>query len=155
MPDEGADPLHIHAPYGSLGHPDHLQHIYGHLFPDRKDELVAKLNSRYGRALEFSDRAEPEIENGGFGSALRREPSERSRADPSLRRCRLEKRPVEQRGFEPLTSPREWRDKVNSDDDDQLEIFTFPLLRRTTFQRPPVSIDRHASTRRMLTLCLL
>jgi len=56
MPDEGADPLHIHAPYGSLGHPDHLQHIYGHLFPDRKDELVAKLNSRYGRALERQGR---------------------------------------------------------------------------------------------------
>jgi hypothetical protein len=50
MVDGGADPLQVMR---RMGHSDirTTYNLYGHLFPDREDELVAKLNSRHDRAL--------------------------------------------------------------------------------------------------------
>ncbi|MGH2773931.1 MAG: hypothetical protein ACRDJT_00665 [Actinomycetota bacterium] len=43
-----------------MGHSDvrTTYNLYGHLFPDREDELVARLNSRYDRAIRPSGVAE-------------------------------------------------------------------------------------------------
>jgi hypothetical protein len=43
-----------------MGHTDirTTYNLYRHLFPDREDELVAKLDSRHDRALEASREAE-------------------------------------------------------------------------------------------------
>ena len=50
MFDEGPDPLQVMR---HMGHSDirTTYTLYGHLFPDREDKLVAKLNSRYDRGL--------------------------------------------------------------------------------------------------------
>jgi integrase len=51
MIDEGAgaDPLQVMR---RMGHSDirTTYNLYGHLFPDREEELVARLDSRYDRA---------------------------------------------------------------------------------------------------------
>lgn len=55
MIDEGADPPQIMR---RMGHSDIRTgyNLYGHLFPDREDNLVAKLDERYSRALRANGR---------------------------------------------------------------------------------------------------
>ena len=73
MITDSADPLQVMR---RMGHSDirTTYNLYGHLFPDREDELVAKLNSRHSRALEALGRPElgPGEEN-NFESILSRQ----------------------------------------------------------------------------------
>jgi hypothetical protein len=57
MIDEGADPLQVMR---RMGHSAIRTtcNLYGHLFPDREDDLVAKLDGRYFRALRARGREE-------------------------------------------------------------------------------------------------
>ncbi|CAN5685088.1 hypothetical protein BH20ACT23_BH20ACT23_12700 [soil metagenome] len=74
MIDEGADPLQVMR---RMGHSDirTTYNLYGHLFPDREDDLVAKLDGRYFRALRANGREEtPALEENGFDSALTQRP---------------------------------------------------------------------------------
>ena len=56
MIDEGGDPLQVMR---RMGHSDirTTYNLYGHLFPDREDELVGKLDRRYRRTFAASIRA--------------------------------------------------------------------------------------------------
>ncbi|CAN5755241.1 hypothetical protein BH18ACT15_BH18ACT15_02730 [soil metagenome] len=49
MVDDGADPLQVKR---RMGHEDVRTtfNLYGHLFPDREDELIAALDRRYTAA---------------------------------------------------------------------------------------------------------
>jgi integrase len=48
MIDDGGDPLHVMR---RMGHSDirTTYNLYGHKFPDREDELVARLDARFDR----------------------------------------------------------------------------------------------------------
>ncbi|MDQ3659864.1 MAG: tyrosine-type recombinase/integrase [Actinomycetota bacterium] len=106
MIDEGADPLHVMR---RMGHSDirTTYNLYGHLFPDREDELISKLDRRHGRALEAQGGAEPELKGHSIRSALGSSTSEAIQESPQswVRPPDQGKRSVDQRGFEPLTSP--------------------------------------------------
>ena len=60
-----------------MGHSDirTTYNLYGHMFPDREDELVENLDRRYGRALVAHGGAEPDLGVSAIGSALGSSPS--------------------------------------------------------------------------------
>jgi hypothetical protein len=107
MIDEGGDPLQVMR---RMGHSDirTTYSLYGHLFPDREDELVSKLDRRYLRALEvFEKRAEQPEPEGRFrislGQPVRRgtDLPIHGREEPSDQGKRF----VGPDGFEPSASP--------------------------------------------------
>jgi hypothetical protein len=107
MIDEGADPLQMMR---RMGHSDirTTYNLYGHLFPDREDDLVAKLDERYSRALRANGREEkPGLEENGFDFSLTRRPFDASSVESASRRTlsNLRRRIVGPDGFEPSTSP--------------------------------------------------
>ncbi len=104
MINEGADPLQVMR---RMGHSDSgtTYNLYGHLFPDREDDLIAKLD---GRASRSNERAEAEAsEENGFDFSLTQPPSEASSVGLGKRKSAsdLRKHSVGPDGFEPSTSP--------------------------------------------------
>jgi len=64
MIDQGADPLQVQR---RLGHKDisTTLRIYGHLFPERDDELTQRLDRAYRRAAAATPRRESEVRESG------------------------------------------------------------------------------------------
>jgi hypothetical protein len=58
MIDEGADPIQV---IRRMGHSDirAIHNLYGHLFPDREDDLVAKVDERYSLAVKANALSRP------------------------------------------------------------------------------------------------
>ena len=64
MIDQGADPLQVQR---RLGHKDisTTLRIYGHLFPERDQELTQRLDRAYRRAAASPPRPESEVQESG------------------------------------------------------------------------------------------
>ncbi len=93
MIDEGADPLQVKR---RMGHEDIRTtfNTYGHLFPDREDDLVAALDRRRKRAIPRND-----------ADFLLTPRSDEVVDLDKKRRSEQEKQLVDQSGVEPPTSP--------------------------------------------------
>jgi integrase len=87
MIDDGADPLQIKR---RMGHEDvrTTLNLYGHLFPDREEELVAGLDRRKAKADQMRTMRTGEVVD----------LDDKRASDQGTKR-------VDQRGIEPLTSP--------------------------------------------------
>jgi integrase len=66
MIDDGGDPLHVMR---RMGHSDirTTYNLYGHKFPDREDELVARLDARFDRMTRSSSPSSAEVQRDEFG----------------------------------------------------------------------------------------
>jgi len=66
MIDDGGDPLHV------MRRMEHTYirttyNLYGHKFPDRADELVARLDARFDRMTRRSSASSEEFQRDEFG----------------------------------------------------------------------------------------
>jgi hypothetical protein len=66
MIDDGGDPVHVMR---RMGHSDirTTYNLYGHKFPDREDELVARLDARFDRMTRSSSPSTEEFQRDEFG----------------------------------------------------------------------------------------